>query len=328
MPATAWTRWASASCGRTRVGSTCASRPISSSRFCRCRAARRSPSEPARRGPIDLSASISCSYPTFPPRLRIGSAMPCPVNQGVYPVTSPAAGVDFDRNRLSQGELIAGIAGIVLLIDLWFKWYSVSAKGFGITVGASANAWDAFGGIDIILFLVALTAIGVAVLRALDRLPEMPFPPATLLTVAGGIALLLILFRTIDTPVDTHGVKGIDVSRGFGLWLGLLSAAALTYGGWRAMQESGASFGDLGGGGGGAGATAPTTPMAPTPTDDLPGKEGPGVPNPGTSTGAPGDKGGGPPPAASAGDPVPGQTAGETPPGLAGEPPAGEGTHP
>jgi hypothetical protein len=225
-------------------------------------------------------------------------------------MASPAAGVDFDRNRLSQGELIAGIAGFVLLIDLWFKWYGVkvSAAGGlrGFSFGVSANAWESFSLIDIILFLVSLVAIGIAVAKAMNRLPDLPAPVSTILTIVGGVALVLILFRTIDTPVDTHGVSGIDVTRKFGLWLGLLSAAALTYGGWRAMQEAGTSFGDLsaGGAGGGAAPTAPTTPM------------------PAAGEAAP-------PPAAPAADPVPGETAGQTPPGIAGEPPPpGEETHP
>ena len=235
--------------------------------------------------------------------------------------------------------MIAGIAGIVLLIDLWFKWYGVKVSAGGgalgsFNIGVSANAWEVFSLIDIILFLVSLTAIGVAVLRAMDRLPDMPTSTGNVLTIAGGIALILILFRVIDTPVDTHGVNGIDVTRKFGLWLGLLSAAALTYGGWRAMQEGG-GFSTSGYDAGAGSAAAPTTPMAPAgdapgvpgggAAGVSPGKEGPGAPHPGTSTGAPGEEGGAPP-AAAAPDPVPGQTAGETPPGLAGEPPSGEGT--
>ncbi|MFL5839928.1 MAG: hypothetical protein ACJ77Z_05700, partial [Thermoleophilaceae bacterium] len=242
-------------------------------------------------------------------------------------MTAPAAGVDFDRNRLSQGELIAGIAGLVLLIDLWFKWYGVKVSGAGgvlknFSIGVSANAWESFGFIDILLFLIALIAIGVAVLRAIDRMPDMPYPPATLVTGAGALALLLILFRIIDTPVDTHGVDGIDVTRKIGVWLGLLAAAGITYGGWRAMQEGpGATFTSPSAAGG-----TPTSPTAPTtamPADDAPGvpgggaagvspgKEGPGAPHPGTSTGAPGEAGEAPPPAA--GDPVPGSTAPQTP---------------
>ena len=261
-------------------------------------------------------------------------------------MASPASGVDFDRNRLSQGELIAGIAGFVLLIDLWVDWYGVklSAGGVlqGLNIGVSANAWESFSVIDVILFLVALVAIGVAVLRALNNLPSMPYPPATLLTIAGAVGLLLVVFRIIDTPVDTHGVEGIDVTRKIGVWIGLLATAALTYGGWRAMQESGASFGDLtagsrGAAAGGAAAASSTEPTTPMPAQEpgvpgagaagvSPGKEGPGAPHPGTSTGAPGDESEGSPPAAAAADPVPGQTAGQTSPGLAGEPPGG-GTH-
>src|SRR3954453_14204915 len=105
-------------------------------------------------------------------------------------------------------------------------------------------------------------AIRVAVMGGVNRLPDSPFPPARLITIAVGLALLLILFRVIDTPVDTHGVNGVDITRKFGLWLGLLSAAATTCGGGRAMQESGASFGDMGGGGGApAASSAPTTTM-------------------------------------------------------------------
>ena len=268
---------------------------------------------------------------------------------------SPAGGVDFDRNRLSQGELIYGIAGIVLLVDLWFDWYGVNVtagsgvlKGF--TVGASADAWHSFTFIDIILFLVALIAIGAAVMRATNNVIALPWPPAVIVTVAGAAAVLLILFRIIDTPVDTNGVEGIDVSRKIGIWLGLLAAAAVAYGGWRAMQESDVSFGDLGRGSAGAAgdtaaggdAAAPTsaasTAQMPTEgsvgvpgggaADVAPGEEGPGAPHPGTSTGAPAEEREAPPPAAPDADPVPGETGGQTPPGLAGEPRPGRGTEP
>jgi hypothetical protein len=257
-------------------------------------------------------------------------------------VASSASGVDFDRNRLSQGELIAGIGGLVLLIDLWFKWYGVKVSAGGalrnFNIGVSANAWESFGLIDIILFLVALIAIGFALLRATNNMPDMPYPSATIVTVAGGLALLLILYRIIDTPVDTGGVDGIDVTRKIGVWIGLLSAAAITYGGWRSMQESGESFGGAGtrtaaGTAPAAGSTAPTTTM-PANDPGVPGggaaagagKEGPGAPHPGTSTGAPGDEDGAPPAASAGADPVPGQTAPQTPPGIAGEPPEGGGT--
>src|SRR4051794_29388989 len=138
-------------------------------------------------------------------------------------MTTPAApGVDFDRNRIGQGELIAGIAGLVLLIDLWIKWYGVSKVG-GVNVGAagvnvSGSAWQVFSFIDILLFLCALVAITVAVLRGLGQMPELPWPPALIVAGAGALATLLVLFRLISPPgsLSKGGLSvDVDLSRKF-----------------------------------------------------------------------------------------------------------------
>lgn len=255
-------------------------------------------------------------------------------------MASPAAGVDFDRNRLSQGELIAAIGGIVLFVAMLMDWYGAKVKtsigSFGGGLGGP-NAWESFSLIDILLFLCILIVVGAAALRALNRLPDMPYPPSVLIAIAGAIAFLLVLFRFIVQPFDVP--DGVDITRKAGIYIGLISAAAMAYGGWRAMQEAGTSFGNLGSAGGGATAassTAPTTAM-PASEPGVPGggaagvgegKAGPGAPHPGTSTGGPDDSGDGPGAAATAPDPVPGETGSQTPPGLAGEPPAGGGTQP
>ena len=230
--------------------------------------------------------------------------------------------MDFDRNRLSQGEMIAGIAGIVLFISMFMDWYGVKVKTslgtFGGGLGGP-DAWQAFSLIDLILFVVCVVVIGVAVMRALNRMPDLPWPAATIVTVAGAIGLLLILFRLLVQPFDVP--DGVDVTRKLGIWIGLLSAAAITYGGWRAMQESGATSSSGGAPGTDASAAAvPTTPMPPTPPASSPSAPTPPA-EPATPEGADA-----PPPAAA--DPVPGQTAGETPAGLVGEPPEAEGTRP
>jgi hypothetical protein len=214
-------------------------------------------------------------------------------------MSTPTSSVDFDRNRVGQGELIAGISGLVLLISLWLKWYGVSFSGGGgllkgFNFGVSASAWQAFSLIDIILFLVSLIAIGVAVMRAMNRMPDLPWPPSLVVAGAGALALLLVLFRTLVVPVDTHGVPGVDVSRKFGLFIGLIASAGVVYGGWRAMQESGTRIPTSGGG-----APAPTPPMPPS----APPAGGP--PAPGTP--------GGPPVQPPAGSPPP---SGGPPPGV------------
>ena len=238
---------------------------------------------------------------------------------------------DFDTNRLSTGEIIAGISGVVLLISMFLKWYSVSVSGGGGILGntnfgvADANAWQAFGLIDLIIFLCAVVAIAGAILRAMARDVDLPWPMATVTLGAGALAFLLILFRLLVDPVDVPDLPGavdVDVGRGIGLFLGLISAAGVAYGGWRAMSEApGASTG--------AGTAAAGAGPAPAGAGVGEGKAGPGAPAPGTSTGAPpppppggaGGAGGAPPPAGGGGGAAP-PPGGPPPPSA---PPGGGG---
>ncbi|MEA2484117.1 MAG: hypothetical protein QOC55_2064 [Thermoleophilaceae bacterium] len=238
-------------------------------------------------------------------------------------MTTPAAGgLDFDRNRLSQGELIAGVSGLALFLFLFLHWF------YG------ASAWSTFDVIDFVLAAIALLAVAVAVAKAVgsDLLGQRA---GLVLTFLGTVATSMILTFVLEGN-----------GRKIGLWLAFLAAIGLMYGGWRVLSESMPGLGSLGrpgGAGGGAAApassaAAPTTPMPATSAGGTPGvpgggaagvspgKEGPGAPHPGTSTGAPGEEGGGPTPAAAGADAIPGQNAPSTPPGIAGEPPAQGGT--
>lgn len=254
-------------------------------------------------------------------------------------MATPAAQVDFDRSRLNQGEMIAALGGLVLFIAMLMDWYGVKVSTSLGSFGGGLegpNAWESFSLIDILLFLAILIVVGVAALRALNRLPDMPYDPDVLVAIAGAVAFLLVLFRFIVQPFDVP--DQVDITRKSGIWLALIASAAMAYGGWRAMQESGVSFSDLrpgAGGSGVAGSTAATTQVQADP--GVPGggaagvaeaKSGPGAPHPGTSTGGPGDAGGEAPAAAAGADPIPGETAGQTPPGLVGEPSADTGTQP
>jgi hypothetical protein len=230
---------------------------------------------------------------------------------------------DFDPGRISPGETIAGGAGIALFVFLFLHWFDV------------ASAWAAFDVVDFLLAAIGLLAVAVAGARAMGN-DLLGRNTATVLTVSGIVATSIILTFVLEGD-----------GRKIGLYLAFLAAIGLTYGGWRAMHEAPGTPGPLAGAGGFGGgrpagspsATGPSDPTTPMPANDpgvpaggaagvASGKAGPGVPNPGTSTGGPGDEDGAPEPAAAGADPVPGQTGAQTPPGLVGEPPRGEGTHP
>jgi hypothetical protein len=188
-------------------------------------------------------------------------------------------------DRLSTGEKIAGGSAVLLFIFMFFDWFKVDVDGgnglFSLSIGG--NAWEAFSTIDIILMIVILAAVAVAVIRISDAVFEPPFSLNAAVAILGGIAVLLILYRIIDPPGDTGGVPGVDISPTIGIFLGLIAAAGITYGGYRAMQEEGTSFGEIGDhlsnrGGPGAGTTQP--PSATPPPPPPPPSSGQGGPPP------------------------------------------------
>lgn len=151
-------------------------------------------------------------------------------------------------DRLSTGEKIAGGSAVLLFVFMFFDWFTVdfsSGDGF-ISVSAGGNAWEVFSWIDLLLLLTVIVAVAVVVIRVSDAIVEPPFSINAAVAVLGGLSALLVLYRIIDPPVDTGDLPGVDVGRAIGVYLGFLASAAIAYGGYRAMQEEGTSFGEIG----------------------------------------------------------------------------------
>jgi hypothetical protein len=152
-------------------------------------------------------------------------------------------------DRLSMGERIAGASAALLFLFMFFDWFSVDVSGgsggFVASASTSGNAWDALDNIPIFLLIVIVVTIGVVGLRLAEADFEPAVPLGAVVAVLGAISVLLILYRIIDPP-GGGSVPGlsVDVSPTLGIFLSLIAAGGLTYGGYRAMQEEGASFGD------------------------------------------------------------------------------------
>ena len=155
----------------------------------------------------------------------------------------------MDAGRLSRGELIAGIAGLALFIFMFFSWFGApgvagdaldQAADLGIVVdlGLTANAWQAFDFIDLVLLLTVIVSVGFAIAAAAAKNVNLPVAGGALTAGLGIIATLLVLYRIIDPPFNS--------GREIGVWLGLIASAGVAFGGWTAMQEQGG--GPVGGG--------------------------------------------------------------------------------
>jgi hypothetical protein len=141
--------------------------------------------------------------------------------------------------------MVAGVSGVALFIFMFLPWFggkataSVPGAGSFSVSGGNVSAWEAFSFIDILLFLCVVVAVGLVVARAAGSVPDLPQPPGLIIAGAGGLAVLLILFRLVITPdagVDVASVD-IDVTRKIGIFLGLIAAGGITFGGWTAMNE-------------------------------------------------------------------------------------------
>jgi hypothetical protein len=192
----------------------------------------------------------------------------------------------MDVDRLNTGEKIAGLSAVLLFIFMFFDWFTVEVSdGEGLfSVSEGGSAWDALDVIPIILMVAIIAAVALALIRLTDAVFEPPVSMAAIVAILGGISVLLILYRIIDPPLDTD-IPGVEISRSIGIYLGLLAAAGITYGGYRAMQEEGTSFGDLGDqfssrGGSGAGGPSQQPPSSTTPPPPPPPSSGQGGPPP------------------------------------------------
>ncbi len=178
----------------------------------------------------------------------------------------------MDLDRLGMGEKIAAVSGLLLFIFMFFDWFSVSVSGGGFSTGSlgGGSAWDALDWIPWFLVITIVVAIGHALIEASESDVDAPIHGSTATTVLGAISVLLILYRIIDTPGGASFPGGsVDVSPTVGIFLSLIAAAGIAYGGYRGMQEADTSFADaadrFSGAPGGEGQRQPTAAPPPPP---------------------------------------------------------------
>jgi hypothetical protein len=171
----------------------------------------------------------------------------------------------MEVDKLNTGEKVSAVSAILLFVFMFFDWFGVEVSGVsgfsGEISGSGGNAWDALDLIPIFLMLAIVTAIGVAVIRLTDADLEPPISLNAIVAGLGGLAVLLILFRILFPPdFGSFGGVSVDATLKLGIFLGFLAAVGIAYGGYSAMREEGATFGDAAdrlSGGGGTGGRRP-----------------------------------------------------------------------
>jgi hypothetical protein len=192
----------------------------------------------------------------------------------------------MEVDKLNTGEKISAVSAILLFVFMFFDWFGAKISGvpgFSGTVSSSGggSAWDALDVIPIFLMLAIVVAIGVAVVRLTDADLEPPVSMNAIVAALGGLAVLLILYRIVFPPdFGSFGGVSVDATLKFGIFLGLIAAAGIAYGGYSAMREEGETFGSAAdrlssGGGQPPAGDPPPPPSSQTPPPPPPAQQPP-----------------------------------------------------
>ena len=160
--------------------------------------------------------------------------------------------MSFDVKGLRRSDQIIGGSAIALFIFMFFfHWLGGSSNSPLGGVSGGTNGWHSFTVsrwiwlITIILALVAVALAGGALKF------QSPVQLSVVVAGLGALSTVLIFYRIVHHP---HGgvsgsIAGIHYSASYGIkigiWLGLIAAGALTYGGYLAMKDEGTSLSDV-----------------------------------------------------------------------------------
>jgi hypothetical protein len=141
----------------------------------------------------------------------------------------PAA---VDLRRVSTWDWLTALAGAVLIADLFLPWYG--------SAGLTANAWEAFTYVDLLLALAGLAAIALVVVTATQRAAALPHAMSTWVLWIAVAAAIFAVIRLINVPgVDTIlAGGGADITREAGAFIGAAVAIALVVFAWRARRDT------------------------------------------------------------------------------------------
>jgi hypothetical protein len=123
-------------------------------------------------------------------------------------------------------------SAVLLLISLWLPWFSTSATNPNSTIagasdGESANAWQVFSSLDLLLMLACTAPFILAWIVA--RGHRLTWKPGEVTMVVGMVALVLILCNGIilGRPGDS-----VEIGLDLGYFVALIASAGLLVAGY------------------------------------------------------------------------------------------------
>jgi len=128
----------------------------------------------------------------------------------------------MDLRRLRNGDWIALLSGVVLIVALFLPWYGAR--------GETTSGFGALTAIDVVLCICALLGIGQWLFTLQQPTPAVALAIAGIGAWTGLVAIVLTLVRIVDAPADGLGLE-------YGAFVALAASLGLFTGHWRALGD-------------------------------------------------------------------------------------------
>lgn len=166
----------------------------------------------------------------------------------------------FDMSKMSTAEKLLAGGSILLLIDSFFPWQSV---GFGDLLGVDLNfnMWQGSGSFfGIVAGLLALALVVVGIASMMGAMSNMNMGTMTADKLVAWLGAGVFVFGILKF------IFALTESPAWGAFVGLVLLAAIGYGAWQKLQETGglSMGGGTSSGGGTMGGPPPSSPPPPS----------------------------------------------------------------
>ena len=151
--------------------------------------------------------------------------------------SSPAASFDFAA--VPRSVWISAGGAFILLISVFFSWYTASVHVGSLSISKSGSGWDTTD-VAKLVALLALVALAVWAVELFANTTNLPWPAAMVAGACGALAILLVLYRIFSKPGELGGPlpTGVSVGSAWGIYLSLIAAIAVVVGAYLHMNES------------------------------------------------------------------------------------------
>jgi hypothetical protein len=139
-----------------------------------------------------------------------------------------------ERFRLPKELQLAAAAAVALVLSFVLPWYQKSVAENSQFVQSNVSALGAFTFVEAAILLVAVAVVFLVWTRSQKKGFHLPGGDGVAIILAGGWAMLLLVYRLFDKP----NIEGVGATMGiqWGIFGAMLAAGALIAAGLRVKQ--------------------------------------------------------------------------------------------